>query len=101
MDDAEKLVQMMIRCGLATGHGDTIDDLIFELEKQIKNTSHAFSDALKEIEQLRLANLDLQVWFDYVTTECDRLQAEVLKLQEELNGLRLSYEVVVDALKEK
>ena len=54
MDDTEKLAQMMIRCGLATGHGDTIDDLIFELEKQIKNTSKAFSDAREEIEQLRL-----------------------------------------------
>lgn len=51
MDDTEKLAQMMIRCGLATGHGDTIDDLIFELEKQIKNTSNAFSDAQKEIER--------------------------------------------------
>jgi hypothetical protein len=54
MDDTEKLAQMMIRCGLATGHGDTIDDLIFELEKQIKNTSNAFSDALKEIRPLQL-----------------------------------------------
>ena len=54
MDDTEKLAQMMIRCGLATGHGDTIDDLLFELEKQIKNTSHAFSDALKEIRPLQL-----------------------------------------------
>ena len=53
MDDTEKLSQMMIRCGLATGHGDTIDDLIFELEKQIKNTSNAFSDALKKIELLK------------------------------------------------
>ena len=53
MDDTEKLAQMMIRCGLPTGHGDTIDDLIFELEKQIKNTSNAFSDALKKIELLR------------------------------------------------
>jgi hypothetical protein len=53
MDATEKLAQMMIRCGLATGHGDTIDDLIFELEKQIKNTSHAFSDALKEIKPLQ------------------------------------------------
>ena len=49
MDDTEKLAQMMFRNGLATGHGDTIDDLIFELEKQIKNTSNAFSDAQKEI----------------------------------------------------
>ena len=54
MDDTEKLTQMMIRCGLATGHGDTIDDLIFELEKQIKNTSNAFSDAREEIEQARI-----------------------------------------------
>ena len=54
MDDTEKLTQMMIRCGLATGHGDTIDDLIFELEKQIKNTSNAFSDAREEIELLRI-----------------------------------------------
>ena len=53
MDATEKLAQMMIRCGLATGHGDTIDDLIFELEKQIKNTSNAFSDAQKEIDWLR------------------------------------------------
>lgn len=52
MDATEKLAQMMIRCGLATGHGDTIDDLIFELEKQIKNTSNAFSDAQGEIKQL-------------------------------------------------
>jgi hypothetical protein len=54
MDDTEKLSQMMIRCGLATGHGDTIDDLIFELEKQIKNTSKAFRNSREEIEQLRL-----------------------------------------------
>ena len=53
MDATEKLAQMMIRCGLATGHGDTIDDLIFELEKQIKNTSNAFSDALKEAKPLQ------------------------------------------------
>ena len=53
MDDTEKLAQMMIRCGLATGHGDTIDDLLFELEKQIKNTSNAFSDAQKEFKRLR------------------------------------------------
>ncbi len=53
MEATEKLSQMMIRCGLATGHGDTIDDLIFELEKQIKNTLHAFSDARAEIEKLR------------------------------------------------
>ncbi len=81
MDDTEKLSQMMIRCGLATGHGDTVDDLIFELEKQIKNTSHAFSDARKQNEQLRLANSCLQMHYDYAKTEHDKLKAEVKRLR--------------------
>ena len=55
MDDTEKLAQVMFRNGLATGHCDEMDDLIFELEKQLKNTSKAFSDAREEIEQLRNA----------------------------------------------
>ena len=60
MDATEKLAQMMIRCGLATGHGDTIDDLIFELEKQIKNIS---SDAQKEIDWLREVLKELE-WIE-------------------------------------
>ena len=56
---------------------------------------------IQEIKQLRLANSDLQMYYDYAKTECDKLQSEVLKLREELNDLRLSYEVVVDALREK
>jgi hypothetical protein len=56
MDDTEKLAKMMIRCGLATGHGDTIDDLIFELEKQIRNNLNAFSDALYINNKLYIDN---------------------------------------------
>jgi hypothetical protein len=56
--------------------------------------SDVFLPAINKIEQLRLANSDLQMWYDYAKTECD-------KLREELNALRLSYEVVVDALKGK
>ena len=40
---------------------------------------------IQEIKQLRLANSDLQMWFDYARAECDKLQTEVLKLREELN----------------
>ena len=36
---------------------------------------------IQEIKQLRLANSDLQMWFDYARAECDKLQAEVLKLR--------------------
>jgi hypothetical protein len=49
---------------------------------------------IQEIKQLRLANSDLQMHYDYARTECD-------KMREELKELRLSYEVVVAALKEK
>jgi peptidoglycan hydrolase CwlO-like protein len=107
MDATEKLTLMMIRCGLATGHGDTIDDLIFELEKQIKNTSHAFSDALKEIEQLRLANSDLQMHYDHARTECDKLLEVLKELEWQLKNqlYDAAYETVIytlwPALKEK
>ena len=52
--------------------------------------SDVFLPAIDEIKRLRLANLDLQMWFDYATTECDRLQAEVLKLREELMDFSIS-----------
>ena len=35
MSDKEKLAQWMIEKGYATGHGDTIEDLLQELEWQI------------------------------------------------------------------
>ena len=31
----EKIAAMMLRCSLATGHGDTVEDLLAELEPQI------------------------------------------------------------------
>ena len=36
MTDKEKLAQWMIQQGYATGHGDTVEDLLKELEWQIK-----------------------------------------------------------------
>ena len=35
MTDKEKVAQWMIRQGYATGHGDTVEDLLKELEWQI------------------------------------------------------------------
>ena len=40
---------------------------------------------IQEIKQLRLANSDLQMYYDYARDECDKLQSEVLRLREELN----------------
>ena len=36
VEDREQLAQMMIRQSLATGHGDTVADLVRELEPQIE-----------------------------------------------------------------
>ena len=35
ISDKEKIASLMIRTGIATGHGDTIDDLLRELEGSI------------------------------------------------------------------
>lgn len=41
MTDMEKLAQWMLRNSFATGHGDTIDDLLAELEWQIEELREA------------------------------------------------------------
>jgi len=77
------------------------DDIIVTLKRSNdllmtfgNDYSDVFLPAIDEIERLRLANSDLQMHYDYARTECD-------KMLEELKELRLSYEVVVAALKEK
>jgi hypothetical protein len=35
---------------------------------------------IQEIKQLRLANADLQMHYDYARTECDKFRSEVLRL---------------------
>ena len=114
MDATEKLAQMMIRCGLATGHGDTIDDLIFELEKQIKNTSNAFSNALKEIKPLQAQLKFLQDDDMGYAKTIDNLSKMAARLHKALNRIYnlhnsgdkysereindMTYEIVVTAI---
>ena len=40
MSDKEKVAQWMIQKGYATGHGDTVEDLLKELEWQILENWH-------------------------------------------------------------
>ena len=44
---------------------------------------------IQEIKQLRLANSDLQMYYDYAKTECDKLQTEVLRLRGSLSFISL------------
>ena len=55
-----------------------------KLQLQLKILQDDEMQDAKTIKQLRLANSDLQMWYDYAKTECDKLQAEVLRLQEKL-----------------
>jgi hypothetical protein len=40
MNDREKLAAWMIENSFATGHGDTMDDLLKELEWQVQELRH-------------------------------------------------------------
>jgi len=44
---------------------------------------------IQEIKQLRLANSDLQMYYDYAKTECDKLQTEVLRLRGSLSFISM------------
>jgi len=44
---------------------------------------------IQEIKQLRLANSDLQMHYDHARTECDKLQAEVLRLRGSLSFISM------------
>lgn len=54
--DREKLAQWMLSHGFATGHGDTIDDLIVELGCQIEELRRNTHDQQQE----GVCSLDLQ-----------------------------------------
>jgi len=48
MNDKEKVAQWMIERGFATGHGDSIEDLLKEIEWQIESrTKQAYCDGLE------------------------------------------------------
>ena len=49
--EREKLAQWMIRRGYATGHGDTIEDLLSELEWQIDEKVEAEREACADIAE--------------------------------------------------
>ena len=51
--------------------------------------SDVFLPAINKIEQLRLANSDLQMHYDYARTECDKLQTEVLRLRGSLSFISM------------
>ncbi len=44
-EDREKVAAMMLRLSIATGHGDTIDDLLGELEAHIRRRTIPFNPA--------------------------------------------------------
>lgn len=88
--EREQLAQMMIRQSLSTGHGDTVGDLVRELEPQIKRMRaeivtlrNAAVNADERTDMLRgklatavLAHID-------ATAESDLLRAEVAALKKD------------------
>ena len=52
MNDREKVAQWMIERGFATGHGDSIEDLLKELEWQVKEREREACAKLVEADGL-------------------------------------------------
>ena len=53
-----------------------------------------------EIERFRLANSDLQMWFDYAKDECDKLREVLKELEWQLKNqlYDAAYETVIHTL---
>lgn len=49
----EKLAAWMIEHSVATGHGDTVDDLLGELAGHIERRERKLAEALKALQQIR------------------------------------------------
>ena len=71
MVDKEKLAQWMIEKGYATGHGDTIEDLLQELEWQIaENWTSALVKGMEGERKVIMESLQKQA--DLATDALDR-----------------------------
>ena len=71
MTDKEKIAQWMIQQGYATGHGDTVEDLLKELEWQILENWHRAM--VNGVETERKVIMDsLQKQADLATDALDR-----------------------------
>jgi len=67
MSDKEKLAQWMIRTGYATGHGDSVEDLLQELEWQIaENWTRGMVNGVHAEREACAKLFDGEVWaYDY------------------------------------
>jgi len=82
IEEREQLAKMMIRQSLATGHGDTVADLVRELEPQIERLRAENSRLLglpTSSESVRAVKLEQEV---------DRLRAEVAECKKDAERYR-------------
>ena len=72
MSDKEKLAQWMIKKGYATGHGDTIEDLLNELDWQIaENWNRALINGITTEREACAKICDEKVDAEYKTGKVD------------------------------
>ena len=69
---------------------ETIEtEKILTIAEMFEIVGNELKEKNAEIEQLRLANSDLQMWFDYAKTEHDKLNAEVQRLRGSLQFIAM------------
>ena len=66
MTDKEKVAQWMIQKGYATGHGDTVEDLLKELEWQILENWHRAMVNSMKAEREACAKVCDEMWHEWL-----------------------------------
>ena len=76
MTDKEKLVQMLLRCSMSTGHADTMDDLIAEAESQIMELRQKNADLVEALHTISFVKANVvnpnynYMWDNHTEKDC-------------------------------
>ena len=66
MTDKEKVAQWMIQQGYATGHGDTVEDLLAELDQQLFENWNKSAMKVAAHEREACAKLCDEMWHEWL-----------------------------------
>jgi hypothetical protein len=104
--DKERLATWMIQNGFATGHGDTVDDLLGELTWQVKEaaTNHATAIA-RAVGEIKILHAEIQKWkakykkdFTFDALEVNNLRSIVEEQDEDITTYKKLIGDLADAL---
>lgn len=113
-EDREKVASMILRLCFATGHGDTIDDLLAELEAQVLEKREIARQRIEGLEAereqwraeagfanpLRESNDELQTQVAILTARAESAESRLAAVEAELALSRQQLDAHIDVLRQ-